>query len=254
MRSTSKESSGVRTWTAPRVSSQPRRTACSAASAASGRPWRATSARTCAASLPWPTRKTRRRVSPGPKHEADLQPGAGIEPGPEASGQGLQARAPPARTASRSAPGRRPGRRSPSAARRWRARRPRGPRTRGSRRWWPGPRRWPGRARSRRGGSARPAAGPAPTRCSRRPMRRRVRRPWLVSVRSENFTGSTCVHEDLERVADAARRALEAGDAPGVPDHEPAAGAVARQAARGWETRPRRSRRRGPGWPRRSDR
>ena len=72
----------MRTSTAPRRSSHPRRTASSVASAASTRPWRRASSRTCATSRPSPMRKTRRRVSPGASATATCSAAQGSSPAP----------------------------------------------------------------------------------------------------------------------------------------------------------------------------
>ena len=129
----------------------------------------------------------------------DVQRRAGIEPGAEAAGErrrGERRRAP---RASRCGRGTTCGRRSPSAAARSRARRPRGPRSPGCRRCGPAPRRV---ARVELGDdverAGRRAAARAPTRCRRTRSGAAAGPLSLVSVRSENFTGSCAVHEDLE--------------------------------------------------------
>ena len=94
--SRSNESSGVRTWTASRVSSQPRRTASSALSAAATWPWRAARSRACATSLPSPSRNTTRRVSPAASVTATCSAAHGSSP-PRSGPRARAARAPPAR-------------------------------------------------------------------------------------------------------------------------------------------------------------
>ena len=110
----SNESSGVRTWTAPRVSSQLRRTRSSVSSAASTRPNRRTRSRIASTSAVCPSRNTSRRVSPGASVTATCSAAHGSSPAPKRWTASSLRRAPPGATASRCGRGRTSDRRSPT--------------------------------------------------------------------------------------------------------------------------------------------
>ncbi len=73
----------MRTWTVSRISSQLRRTASRAISAASTRPCRPTSSRASSPSFPCPTRNTRWRVSPGARVTETCSAAQGSSPAPK---------------------------------------------------------------------------------------------------------------------------------------------------------------------------
>ena len=237
----------MRTWTVSRMPSQ--RRAHRVQRRLGGRP-RCRGARSAraprSASVPWPSRNTSAARLPGREGDGDVQRRAGIEPGAEAPGQRRVARAPPAARASRCGRGTTGGRRSPSAAARWRGRRPRAPRTPGCRRCAPGRR----RSRVALGHDvrvlARAAAGRAPTRCRRRRSAAAARRAVVGQREQRELHRVRRVDEDVElaarcRAAPCAKR-VSAG---GVPDDEAAARRACAASGPASATTRRRCRRRG---------
>ena len=233
---TSKESSGVRTCTAPSVSSQPRLTASSAAAAASG------------AAVPRDEGADLRQVAPFAEQEdhapglarleadADLERRAGIEPGAEAAGERLV----PER--------RRPGQRAVAAEEGGAIAGGRAEAVAGVGEGHP-PRELvvPG-VGGEDGAGGRVALGHDVLLL---PGLRRSQHPLgvaedgeapgqgaLVGQRQQRELHRVHgVHEDVEGAADAVHRPREAGHPGPVADHEPAAPLVPRQRPRGGRPR-----------------
>ena len=218
---TSNESSGVRTCTAPRMSSQAATTRSRAASAAMPPPWRLSRSATSAWSLPWPSTNTIRRVSPGSSAIEICSAAQGSRPATELIGELLVRER--GRRGERAVAAEERGAVRGRRARRFARVNERHPRREIA---------VPGIARVERSGRRR-ALGHHVQAMS---FSRRSQRPFAVEEDAQSPRAATLVgqreereldrildvDEDLELVAEAVRRAREACDPGAVANDTPA--------------------------------